>query len=264
MSRIEGAFAQLKKEGRLGIVPYLTVGYPDLAATLELVPALEEAGAALVELGVPFSDPLADGATIQRASFHALKQGVNLARCLEMAFRLREAGVRLPLVLMGYYNPFFQFGLERLATTAAAAGVDGFIVPDLPPEEGGALAAACRGEGLDLIFLVAPTSTEERIRRVVGLSSGFIYCVSLAGVTGARGELWSGLTGFLDRVRHLSSLPLAVGFGISRSDQVAAVAPHAEAVVVGSALIDLVEGLSPAERGPRAAAYLAELSAGGR
>lgn len=264
MSRIETAFAQLKKEGRMGIIPYLMVGYPDAGATLELVPALERAGATLVELGVPFSDPLADGTTIQRASYHALKLGINLSRCLETAAQLRQAGVKLPLVLMGYYNPFLQFGLDRLATAAAAAGVDGFIVPDLPPEEGGALAAACRREGLDLIFLVTPTSTEERMGRIAEVSSGFIYCVSLTGITGARGELWSGLAEFVGRVRHHSRLPLAVGFGISTSDQVAEVSGYAEAVVVGSALINLIEGLPLAERGPGAADFVAELCRAGQ
>jgi tryptophan synthase alpha chain len=240
----------------VGLVAYLTVGYPDLGATPELVKALVEGGADLIELGVPFSDPLADGATIQRASLRALQNGVTLEGCLAVARRLRRDGLEVPLILMGYYNPFYRYGLERLAGQALDAGVDGLIVPDLPPEEAGELRGHCTARGLDLIFMLAPASTEERIARVCQMASGFVYCVSLTGVTGARSHLSANLASFLARVRGHTGLPLAVGFGISTPTQVRQVAQMAEAVVVGSRLLELIEEAAPAERG-RALAALA-------
>lgn len=262
MSTIAAKFAELRQENQTGLIPYVTVGFPDLAATLELVPALVAGGADMVELGVPFSDPLADGATIQRASFHALQLGVTLERCLEMAHALRRAGVKIPLLLMCYYNPVLSYGIEAFARRAAAVALDGIIVPDLPPEEAMPLRQACLQKGIDLVFLVAPTSTEERIARVAAVSSGFVYCVSLVGITGARPELSPALASFVARVQRHTSLPLAVGFGISRREHLEATSSFADAAVVGSALIEAIEGAPRSEVAARAKSFLQELAQG--
>lgn len=260
MSRIAETMARLRAEGRLGLIAYLTVGYPDVESTLRLVPALAAGGADLVELGIPFSDPLADGATIQRASHHALGQGVTVTVCLDVVRRLRQEGLTIPLLLMGYYNPVLAYGIQAFARDAADAGVDGLIVVDLPPEEATAVQAACVGHGLNLIYLLAPTSSDERIALVAGQAGGFLYCVSLTGVTGARQELSPGLAEFLARVRRHTSLPLAVGFGISRAEHVQAVARlGAEAAVIGSAIIDLIDHTPPGERADRVREYLKAL-----
>ena len=237
MSRIAASFENLRNAGRAALMPYLTVGYPHLESALTLVPALVDAGADLIELGVPFSDPLADGATIQAASQRALANGVTLSLCLEQATTLRDRGIAVPLVLMGYYNPFFQMGLERFARRAASAGIDGVIVPDLPPEESDELLLALRSSGIDPIFLLAPTSDDRRVQIVAERTNGFVYLVSLTGVTGARSCLSTGLESFIARVRPATGLPLAVGFGISTPVQAARVARLADGVIVGSALI---------------------------
>ena len=197
---------------------------------------------------MPFSDPLADGATIQRTTEVALRNDVDVEFCLQTVRDLRAAGVAVPLLLMGYFNPLFQYGAERFVAEAAAAGADGFIIPDLPPEEGAEFHAACQQHGMDLIFLLAPTSTDERIKKVVALSSGFIYCVALRGVTGARSELAGDLGEFLQRVRWHSDLPRAVGFGIARPEHVAQVARMAEGAICASALLDHIGRLPAAER----------------
>jgi tryptophan synthase alpha chain len=245
MSRITATFDRLRRAGRTALMPYLTLGYPRRDSALELVPALVEAGADLIELGVPFSDPLADGATIQAAAQQALNNGMNLALCLEQVAALRAAGLDVPLVLMGYYNPILQTGLEPFARRAAAVGLDGLIVPDLPPEESAALrtalCAADPGSGpIDTIFLAAPTSGDARLRLVAGHSRGFLYLVSLTGVTGARDQLAPGLAAFVARTRAATNLPLAVGFGIATPDQAARVARLADGVIVGSALVRTV------------------------
>lgn len=245
MSRISPIFEKLRQDGRTALMPYLTIGHPSPALTLELVPAVIEAGADLVELGIPFSDPLADGATIQQATYEALRQGTNVGLCLQTVAELRHRGVDTPLILMGYYNPIFQRGLTEFCEEAARAGADGLIVPDLPPEEAEDLREACRIHDLDLIFLLAPTSDDERVRRVVELASGFIYLVSLTGVTGARDHLPADLEAFVQRVRHMTSpstgsghsLPLAVGFGIGNPEQARRVARVADGVIVGSAIV---------------------------
>jgi tryptophan synthase alpha chain len=261
VSRIGEAMVGLRADGRLGLIAYLTVGYPDVESTLRLVPALAAGGADMVELGVPFSDPLADGATIQRASHHALGHGVTMAVCLDVVRRLRHGGLTIPLLLMGYYNPVLAYGVEEFARDAYDAGVDGVIIVDLPPEEATAVRAACAGRGLDLIYLLAPTSSEQRIALVAAQVSGFLYCVSVAGVTGARRDLSPELAEFLARVRRHTSLPLAVGFGISRSEHVQAVADiGADAAVIGSAIIDLIDRTSAAEREGRVKDYLQQLS----
>lgn len=258
MSRIAKRLAERRESGRLALIPYITAGYPDVETTVELAVALAEAGADLLELGIPFSDPLADGVTIQRASFAALEAGVTPSICLEIATRVR-ARSDVPLLFMGYYNPFLRYGLDAFAADSARAGVDGLIVPDLPPEEAGELRAALGARGLDLIHLLAPTSTDARIALVARAATGFVYCASLAGVTGARSELSAGLPAFLGRVRRHTDLPLCVGFGISRPEHVAALRGIADGAIVGSALVGLVERLAPEERVRGAASYLAEL-----
>ena len=237
MNRIAATFGLLRHTGRAALMPYLTMGYPEPDSALTLVPALVAAGADLVELGVPFGDPLADGATIQAASQQALRNGMSLALCLEQAAVLRGQGVIVPLILMGYYNPLLQMGLAAFARCAAQAGIDGVIVPDLPLEEAEGLQAALRNEEIDLIFLLAPTSDEHRVRDVAEKASGFLYLVSLTGVTGARSDLPSELENLVARVRAATDLPLAVGFGISTPAHAARVARVADGVIVGSALI---------------------------
>lgn len=257
MSRIGQTMARLRQEKRLGLIAYLTVGYPDVEATLRLVPALAAGGADMVELGVPFSDPLADGTTIQRASHHALQQGVTPAVCLDVVRQLRARGLAIPLLLMGYYNSILAYGIDEFARDAAGAGADGLIEVDLPPEEAAGVRAACAGRGIDLIYLLAPTSSDERIALVATQASGFIYCVSLTGVTGARGELPSELPQFLARVRRHTSLPLAVGFGISKREHLKTVASlGAEAAVIGSAIIDVIDRAPAEEREERVREYV--------
>jgi tryptophan synthase alpha chain len=257
MGRIGETFARLGRQGRTALMPYLTMGYPAPESALRLVPAIARAGADLIELGVPFSDPLADGATIQAASQRALAGGMSLALCLEQAAALRAAGESVPFVLMGYYNPILQMGLGRFARRAAEAGIDGAIVPDLPPEESDALRAALHESGIDLIFLLAPTTDAARVRGVAALASGFLYLVSLVGVTGARDRLPAELEGFVARVRAATDLPLAVGFGIGAPEQAARVARIADGAIVGSALIRAVgESERPVQAAQRFVAAL--------
>jgi tryptophan synthase alpha chain len=248
LSRTGDTFARLRSEKRTGLVAFLTVGYPALDETPGLVSALVEGGADIIELGIPFSDPLAEGPTIQRSSHQALLNGVTPAVCLDTVRDLRARGIEAPLLFMGYYNPLLAYGHEAFCREAAAAGADGLIPVDLPPEESRELHEACRNHGLDLIYLLAPTSTEERIDLVASVASGFLYCVSLTGVTGARDELPEGLASFLDRVRSRTPLPLAVGFGISKPKHFQAVGRLADAAVVGSAIIDEIDKCGPSER----------------
>ncbi len=237
MSRISDVF---KNKGHKALIPYITAGYPGLEATLKAVPLLAENGADIVELGIPFSDPLADGATIQESSYRALLNGVTPRTCLEMARQVRKK-TTVPLVFMTYYNPVLSYGLEKFARDCSEAGMDGLIVPDLPPEEGVSLEKAAAGNGLDLIYLLAPTSTGERIRLVAEKSRGFIYLVSVAGVTGARNSLPSDVESFIVRVRRIARQPLCVGFGISSPEQAGQVASLADGVIVGSKLVQLMK-----------------------
>ncbi len=251
MSKIQSTFEKLRKSGRKALMPYLTMGFPHLDSAFELVPALVEGGADMIELGVPFSDPLADGATIQAAGQRALDNGMTLALCLEQASTLRAQGVDIPLVLMGYYNPVLQMGIDEFARRAAIAAIDGVIVPDLPPEEGDELHLALRAHEIDLIFLLSPASDATRIKLVTARTSGFQYLVSLLGVTGARDRLPDDLNAFVARVRAQTDLPLAVGFGISTPGQAAQVAQIADGIIVGSALlktIGMTAGLTQAAR----------------
>ena len=240
MSRISSLFTMPREGRKKALIAYLTVGYPSVTATLEVVPALVEGGCDLIELGIPFSDPLADGTTIQRASHRALQQGVTPKLCLEVASELRNR-VDAPLVFMSYYNPLLHYGLEAFCAASSQAGIDGLIVPDLPPEEGAELEGLAERHRLDLIYLIAPTSTEERLRLVAARSRGFIYVVSLMGVTGAREALPTDLEDFIARVRGVTSKPLCVGFGIATPEQARRVATLADGVILGSRIIDIME-----------------------
>jgi len=236
MSRIATSFSP----GHKALIPYVTAGYPSIEATLEVVPRLANLGCDIVELGIPFSDPLTDGATIQRASFQALHNGATPEICLEVAGQIREK-TTVPLVFMSYYNPVFSYGLERFVTSCAAAGIDGLIIPDLPPEEGAELETLAATEDIDLVYLLAPTSTPQRVKVVARHSRGFIYLVSVAGVTGARNELPKSLETFVRRVRAAAKQPLCVGFGISTPEHAREVAQYADGVIVGSRLVQLME-----------------------
>jgi tryptophan synthase alpha chain len=243
LARIEDAFTTLKREGKKGIIPFITAGDPDLATTEALLITLAQAGATLIELGVPFSDPMADGPVIQRASERALKHNFGMQQLLDTAARARKQ-IDVPIILFSYYNPLLQFGLKRLAQSAKDAGLDGVLVTDLTPEESGEFHAELRACELDMIFLVAPTSTDERLRLVADHANGFIYAVSRAGVTGARENVSAEAEKLVNRMRQFSTLPIAVGFGISNAAQVADVHRYADAVVVGSALVAEMERLS--------------------
>jgi tryptophan synthase alpha chain len=265
--RIASAFAQARDQGRVALIPYVMSGYPDLATSEALAVALCEAGADVLELGVPFSDPLADGVTIQAAAQHALEQGMTPAGALDLAGRV-TARCDTPVVLMGYYNPIYSYNVERFCEHAGQAGVAGLIVPDLPPEEAETLRAAAAERGIELVFLVSPTSTDARIEQVARVAGktggGFVYCVSLSGVTGARDRLPEHLAKFLARVRARTSLPLAVGFGVSRPEHVAEIGRLADGAVVASALLNAVDRAQPEQRVAAGVAFLRLLQAGAR
>jgi tryptophan synthase alpha chain len=237
LSRIASVFS---RANRTALIPYITVGYPNTATTLKVVSLLASSGCDIIELGIPFSDPLADGATIQRASYEALRQGVTPHLCLEVAKELRRQ-VEIPLVFMTYYNPVLKFGLEQFCSKCADVGIDGLIIPDLPPEEGQELEKLTRSHGLDLVYLLSPASTEQRIRLIASKASGFIYLVSLTGVTGARDKLPEELEGFVARVRARTEIPLCVGFGVSTPEQARRIAEVANGVIIGSRIIQLIK-----------------------
>jgi len=237
VSRIAAVF---NRDKRVALIPYITVGYPSVEATLKVVPLLAASGCDIIELGVPFSDPLADGVTIQNASFQALKNGVTPELCLVVAKELSQK-TDVPLVFMTYFNPVFNYGMPRFCRECATSGVDGLIIPDLPPDEGFELEAICRKEKLDLIYLVSPTSNTKRIKLVAERSSGFIYLVSVTGVTGTREKLAANLKAFVARVRAVAHQPLCVGFGIATLEQAKQVARIADGVIIGSRIIQLME-----------------------
>lgn len=246
MGRISDKFATLKQRGETALVTFVTAGDPDLATTEEVVLELERSGADVIELGVPFSDPMADGPTIQLSSERALSSGTTPPAILEMVRRLRTR-TQVPIVLMGYFNPIFAYGAERFAADAAAAGVDGLLVVDLPPEEAPELKSFTDRSGLDLIFLLTPTSDSSRVQSVSRQGSGFIYYVSVTGVTGARSAVADDLAARVTEVRNALSLPMVVGFGISDPGQAAQVAQVADGVVIGSALVKYFEKYQGAE-----------------
>ncbi len=236
MNQLETVFHNGKKV----LIAYVTVGYPDIATTLRLVPLLVENGCDVVELGIPFSDPLADGATIQHASHVARENGVTTDACLDVAATLAQA-VTAPLLFMSYYNPVLRRGLDEFCAASAAAGVSGLIIPDLPPDEGEELESAALRHGVDLVYLVAPTTTDVRLRVAGRRSRGFLYMVALTGVTGSRDSLDAGLEDFVARARRATDLPLCVGFGISLPSQASRIASVADGVIVGSRLLQAVD-----------------------
>lgn len=242
MSRIADTFEKLKSQNRAALMPYISAGHPNLETTEALLPALAQSGADLIELGIPYSDPLADGPTIQRAGQQALAAGATIPQIHAMVRRVREQGLDVPVLYMVYYNCIFRHGEERFLDDAAAAGIDGLIVPDLPLEEAESLEALATLRGIDLVYLLAPTSTPERIEKTSKRAKGFIYCVSVTGVTGARATVSDALEPLLDRIRLQTTVPLAVGFGVSTPDQAGTVATLADGVIVGSALIDKIDG----------------------
>jgi tryptophan synthase alpha chain len=250
-SRISRRFADLRASGEMGVVAYLTAGDPDLHATLKFVLALGEAGADVIELGVPFSDPLADGPTIQRASERALKSGTTLHGVLDLVRDIRRSS-QVPLVLFSYYNPIFQMGLEKFGAAASSAGADGILVTDLIPEEADGYLRIMRANHLDTIFLAAPTSDDDRLQKISAASSGFLYVISRTGVTGAKDALPDDLPALLRRARQFTKLPVAVGFGISLPGQVSVLGGLADAAVVGSALVSEIEKAALEDPSPRA------------
>jgi tryptophan synthase alpha chain len=250
-TRISKRFADLRASGELGIVAYITAGDPSLEATLKFVLALAEAGADVIELGVPFSDPLADGPTIQRASERALKSGTTLARVIDLVRRIRQSS-QVPLVLFSYYNPILQMGLEKFASAASGAGADGVLATDLTPEESADYHRILAAHHLDTIFLGAPTSTDERLAKIASCSSGFLYLISRTGVTGAKDALPDDLPSLLRRARNVTQVPIAVGFGISLPGHVSVLGGLADAAVVGSALVSEIENATKSGPSPAA------------
>ena len=240
MSRISQTFARLNREGKKALIPFITAGYPDLSTTEELIVEVEKCGADLLELGVPFSDPMADGPVIQYSSERSLAQGTTLKLILQLVKKIRKK-TTIPIILMGYYNPFFAYGLKRFSDDAKRAGVDGMLVVDLPPEEAGEIKIHAERTGLDLIFLLAPTSDDTRIKLIAKNATGFIYYVSLTGVTGIRSQLDRDIRLQVEKIKKIASIPIGVGFGISTPRQAQMVAQWADAVVVGSAIIKTIK-----------------------
>lgn len=249
MNLIDNVFAKLKSEGRTALIPFLTMGDPDLETSVAILKKLEEAGADMVELGVPYSDPLADGPVIQRASERALLNRVALKDCIGVAEQAREAGVTLPFILFTYFNPVLQFGLESFFELVKSKGISGLIIPDLPIEEDEEVRGLAESAGVHLIPLVAPTS-KDRVVRISRKAKGFVYCVSSLGVTGVRAEFHSGIDDFLATVREATELPIAVGFGISSREQVERFAKQCDGVVVGSAIVRTIEEALPLLKEP--------------
>jgi tryptophan synthase alpha chain len=260
-SRISRRFADLRRTGDMGLVAYITAGDPSLAATEQFVLALANAGADVIELGVPFSDPVADGPVIQRASERALQAGTTLAGVLALVKSLRVK-TEVPLVLFSYFNPVLQMGLEKFADAAKAVGADGVLITDITPEEGGDYRDAMTSRGLDTIFLAAPTSTDERLKLIAKSSSGFLYLISRNGVTGAKDQLAEELPALARRVRRVTELPIAIGFGISQPGHVSVLGGLADAAVVGSALVEEIERAATVEAAAAALAARVKLLKG--
>ena len=258
MSRLDARFAALKKEGRAGFVPFITAGDPDPETSFAILEKLPAAGADIIELGMPFSDPMADGPAVQASSTRALKAGASMSRTLDMLRKFRKADSKTPIVLMGYFNPIHAYGTARFSRDAAAAGADGLIVVDLPPEEDEVLRAPAAAQGLDIIRLATPTSDDARLGKILDGASGFLYYVSIAGVTGTRTFDAAQVKAAIARIRKQSQLPVAVGFGIKTPDHAAAIAAIADAVVVGSAIVNQI-GAKLGEPRERVVASVLEL-----
>lgn len=261
MSRIGEKFKELGEKGEKALITFITAGDPDLGVTEECILEMEKGGADIIELGVPFSDPMADGPTIQKSSERALVAGTTLPKILAMVKSIRGR-TRIPIVLMGYYNPVFRYGTAKFAADAAAAGVDGVLLVDLPPEEAGEFSKAASAAGLDLISLLTPTSDDRRIEKVARLGSGFIYYISVTGVTGARESVEGSISEKVAEIRKRIPLPVAVGFGISNPAQAASVAGMADGVVVGSAIVKLFETFAGEELKKRLRGFVADLKSG--
>ena len=259
MSRIEQTFAALAAQSKKGLIPFITAGYPDPARTVEYMHALVAGGADVIELGVPFSDPMADGPVIQRSSERALAAGVTLKQVLADVKRFREQDANTPVVLMGYANPVERMGVDAFAAAAASAGVDGVLTVDYPPEECEQFAARLRGAGVDPIFLLAPTSTDERIAQVGKVASGYVYYVSLKGVTGAANLDVSTIASKIPAIKSQVRLPVGVGFGIRDASTARAVADVADAVVIGSRLVQLLEEVPPGDAAAQLTRFVAEI-----
>ncbi len=239
MNRIEERFRQLKERGKKAFIPYIMAGDPSLEVTEKLVEMLEREGADIIELGVPFSDPLADGPTIQAAAERALSAGVTLRKVLSLVSRMRKNGVTVPIVLMTYMNPIHAFGEERFLSVAVKSGVDGLIIPDLPPDEGREFAKEAGKKGISVIFLLAPTSTETRIKLVSSLSRGFIYYVSLTGITGAKIKINNEMKTMISKIRSFTDKPICIGFGVKTPEEAARAASFGDGVIVGSAIVKM-------------------------
>ena len=239
-TRIGRRFQALREEGRSGLVTFLTAGDPDPDTALEIFKGLPAAGADLIEVGVPFSDPMADGPAIQASSLRALKAGMTLSKTLDAVRAFREEDDDTPIIFMGYFNPFYIYGVDKFLEDAKGAGVDGFIVVDLPPEEEGEFCLPTTVAGMDFIYLTAPTTTDQRLPRVLKNASGFVYFVSITGITGTRSANTDAVAGHVARIRNVTDLPVAVGFGIKTPEQVAEIAGIADAAVVGSALVNII------------------------
>lgn len=259
MSRIAATFARLQAQGRKALIPYVTAGDPYADATPEIMLAMAAAGADVIELGVPFSDPMADGPVIQKAGERALSRGIGMPQVLDMVRHFRKDDARTPVVLMGYANPVERYGVDRFVTDAKAAGVDGVLVVDYPPEECEDFALSLRGAGLDPIFLLAPTSTDERIRQVGRIATGYVYYVSLKGVTGAGHLDTTAVAAMVPRIRAHVKVPVGVGFGIRDAASAQAVAAVSDAVVIGSALVQRLETQTRAEVAAAAGAFIADI-----
>jgi tryptophan synthase alpha chain len=263
-SRIGDTFARCKAEGKTALMPYHTAGFPTLEMSKQIIRALVEAGADMVEIGVPFSDPIADGTAVQRTSQIALHNGVRIRHCIQLVRELRAEAITAPFLLMGYYNPILKYGIERFVADSAEAGVDGFIVPDLPAEESTALREACVAHGRDLIFMVAPTSTDQRLDIAAERGSGFLYCVSVKGVTGARETMSDTLGEYIARIRRHTDLPLAIGFGISKPEHVRQVGEIADGAIVGAALINALNAVPDDEKPAAAQRFMRYLRGEGK
>jgi tryptophan synthase alpha chain len=262
-TRIADTFARCRAENRVALITYVVPGHPTPAESAGVLDVMIAGGADIIEVGIPFSDPLADGTTIQRVAFEALQNGMTPHGCMDFAREARSRHPDTPLVFMTYLNPVLAYGTQAFATDAAAAGIDAVILTDLPPEEAGSIQPLFAAAGLDLIFLVAPTSSDRRLELIAEHAGGFVYCVSVAGVTGARSQLSADLPRFLARVRRCTALPLAVGFGLSRREHIESLAGLADGAVVASALMNLL-GETPAPERRRVLQEQVEVLAGRR
>tara|TARA_Y100000590_G_scaffold469346_1_gene656398 strand:- start:10643 stop:11431 length:789 start_codon:yes stop_codon:yes gene_type:complete len=239
-NRIDQKLLEIKNNNKAALAPFLTVGFPSIEISEKLIINISNSGGDIIELGVPFSDPLADGVTIQKTNFRALENGVNLSTCLDMVTRLRNSGLKTPLVFMGYFNPFLNYGIEKFVTDASNADIDGVIIPDLPLEESKYLKNALEAKNIYLINLLSPTSSDARIKDVCKNAKGFIYCVSLTGVTGARSKSSKNLPQLIEKIRNHTNLPILVGFGISKKEHIDQIYKYADGVIIGSALLNAI------------------------